>query len=63
MIANKSKAEKGFGARPLNRIILLEIENRIAEMIVNDEVSSGDEILISIENDKIECRRACLALN
>ena len=63
LIANKSKAEKGFGARPLNRIILLEIENRIAEMIVNDEVSSGDEILISIENDKIECRRACLALN
>ncbi len=61
-LAQKATETKGFGARPLNRLIQSLIENKIAEMIVNEKISSGDEVILILNNDSIECRKACLAL-
>ncbi|MBQ6751595.1 MAG: ATP-dependent Clp protease ATP-binding subunit [Bacteroidaceae bacterium] len=55
--ARKFIAEKGydkqFGARPLRRAIQQHLEDRISEMIVEEEVKAGDTILAELQNDKI----------
>lgn len=61
-LATISSKNKGFGARPLNRLITSEIENRIADMIVKNEIKTGDHLEIFINDNKIDFRRACLAL-
>lgn len=61
-LANKSLLEKGFGARSLNRIITSDIENRLAQMIVNDDLRAEEEITVSIINNSIALVRSCLAL-
>lgn len=61
-LAQKATETKGFGARPLNRLIQSLIENKIAEMIVNNLISSDDEVVLVLNNNSIECRKACLAL-
>ena len=50
--------ERGFGARPINRLIQTKIENVIADMIVKGEISSNERIIISAENDEIAILRA-----
>ncbi len=62
ILASEAADTHGFGARPLNRIILSKIENKIAEMIVSNKISTGEEIVVFIDNNTIECRKACLAL-
>ena len=52
-IANEAK-QKGFGARPINRIITSKIENQLAKMIVSCDISNDDEIIITHENDEIQ---------
>ena len=52
---------KGFGARPLNRIILSEIENKVADMIVKGDLKYGDSVVIAMVDDKITCLKECLA--
>lgn len=61
-LAHRAAESKGFGARPLTRLIQSLVENKIAEMIVNNQISSGSEIILVLNNDNIECRKACLAL-
>ncbi|NLK66395.1 MAG: AAA domain-containing protein [Campylobacteraceae bacterium] len=56
--AKKLIAEAGFdiefGARPLRRAMYELIEDEIAEMILKDEIKSGDEILIDAQNGEIK---------
>ena len=61
-IASKS-GSKGFGARALDRIVVCLIENPIADMMVNNEVSYGDTIKINIADDKVKFDKTCLLLN
>ena len=42
-----------FGARPLKRAIINEIENPLANQLLSNKFKSGDTIKISIVNDKI----------
>ncbi|KAI6372248.1 chaperone ATPase hsp78 [Pyricularia grisea] len=49
-------AEKGYdpkyGARPLNRLITVEIANRLADRIIRGEIKSGETALVRITEDK-----------
>ena len=60
-LAVKSKI-KGFGARPLNRMITNMIENELAEMMMRGELIYGDKVRVCIANDKIQCHKVILAL-
>ena len=55
--AQKFIAEKGydkqFGARPLRRAIQQHLEDRISEMIVEEEVKAGDTIFADLQDGKI----------
>ena len=55
--AQKFIAEKGydkqFGARPLRRAIQQHLEDRISEMIVEEEVAAGDTIFADLHEDKV----------
>ena len=55
--AQKFIAEKGYdkqyGARPLRRAIQQHLEDRISEMIVEEEVTAGDTILAELQDDKV----------
>ena len=42
-----------YGARPLKRVITREVENRIAEMLLRDEIKEGDNVTITVENEEI----------
>ncbi len=50
-------AEKGFdpqfGARPLNRLIQNSILNKLASMIISDEVTAGNTIIIDLKKDEL----------
>ena len=61
-IASIAVEEKGFGARPLNRLIVSEIENKIADMIVRHQILSGESLKIVIDNNSISLQRNCVAL-
>ena len=61
-LVNKSSENIGFGARPLNRLIVSEIENKIADMIVKEEIISGDKVRICIVDNTIVCIKVCLAI-
>ena len=52
-----SGMHRGFGARPMNRLICNKIENAIAEMIVSGEISRGDNIIIRLSNEEIKISR------
>ena len=58
----KANESQGFGARPLNRLIVSEIENKIADMIVKEEIISGDKVRICIVENAIVCIKVCLAI-
>ena len=44
--------DESFGARPIKRYIVSNIENLIANKIINDEIKYNSTILIDVENDK-----------
>lgn len=53
--------DKDFGARPLKRVIQNSIENILTDAIINEEIMSGDDILLTyddkikiIKNNKVE---------
>ncbi len=46
--------DKSYGARHLRRTITTMIENELSELILNGEIVSGQSILISARNGKIE---------
>ncbi|HBZ63883.1 MAG TPA: ATP-dependent Clp protease ATP-binding subunit ClpC, partial [Lachnospiraceae bacterium] len=45
--------DKDYGARPLRRTIQKEIEDALAQKIVDGEIHIGDEVRISIKNDSV----------
>ena len=45
-----------FGARPLRRAMYELVEDEIAEMILKDEIKSGDEIVIDADEQNIKIR-------
>lgn len=45
--------DKKYGARPLKRKIQDEIENRLAEDIINGRIKRGDKVFISTKNKQI----------
>ena len=55
--AKKFIAKAGFdivyGARPLRRALYELVEDKIADMILKDELESGDEITIDSDGEKI----------
>ncbi len=51
-IASKG-IDKAYGARPLRRTIQNELEDKLAEEILDGNIKSGDKAKISIKNDKI----------
>lgn len=59
--AQKFIAEKGydkqFGARPLRRAIQQNLEDRISEMIVEEEVSGGDVMIAELIDGSVVIRR------
>ena len=59
--AQKFIAEKGydkqFGARPLGRDIQQNLEDRISEMIVEEEVSGGDVMIAELIDGSVVIRR------
>lgn len=61
-LAKAAYESKGFGARPLGRLIVCEIENKVAEMIVSDQLKYGDSIVISVIDEKLSFEKNCLAL-
>ena len=42
-----------YGARPLKRLIQREIENKLSELIIGNELESGQDVEVSINNDKL----------
>ena len=54
-IANKNTDFEN-GARPLKRIITKEIENAIANEILEGNIDKTDSILLSVENDKLKIK-------
>jgi ATP-dependent Clp protease ATP-binding subunit ClpC len=42
-----------YGARPLKRLIQREIENKLSELIIGNELESGQDVEVSIDNAKL----------
>ena len=61
-LASEAMSRTGYGARGLARLIVTKIENRIADMIVQNEINHGDSILVTCENDEIVHKKDLLAL-
>ncbi len=55
-------ADKGYdpvyGARPLKRVIQRELQNQLAELILQGEIADGDRIMVSRGKDGLEIRAA-----
>ncbi len=55
--ALKYLVEKGydseFGARPLRRVIEHEIEDKLAELLLNNELKPTDNVVVDVENNEI----------
>ena len=56
--AKKFIVEKGtdkkYGARPLRRALQNELEDKLAEAILNGEVKSGEEVIVHISNKELK---------
>jgi ATP-dependent Clp protease ATP-binding subunit ClpC len=60
--ARRLLAERGYdpslGARPLRRLIETEIENKIADMIIQGTLKDGEEVLVEIKDGEITVKKA-----
>ena len=58
--ALKFLVEKGydieFGARPLRRVIEHEIEDKLAELLLSNDLKSTDNVIVDVENDEIKLK-------
>ncbi len=59
----KLDKEKGYGARPLKRAVINNVEIPITNMIIEGKAKKGDEIIVDIIDDKIQitCSKNTLA--
>jgi len=59
--AKQYLAENGFdpvyGARPLKRFIQRQLETKLAKSIISGEISEGDHILITLENNSLHFKK------
>ena len=62
LLAKKAIKSKGFGARPINRLIQSELENKIAEMMISGELIVGEKLNIFVSDGRISFEKTCLAL-
>ena len=50
-------AKKGYdpkyGARPMRRIILKEVESKLSHMLIANELTAGDSVKVKYENDEV----------
>lgn len=46
--------DKKYGARPLRRALQNELEDKLAEVILNGEVKSGEEVVVHISNKELK---------
>ena len=46
--------DKKYGARPLRRAIQNELEDKLAEAILDGEVKAGDEVVVHISNKEVK---------
>jgi ATP-dependent Clp protease ATP-binding subunit ClpC len=53
--------DPAFGARPLRRVIQNEIEDRLSESLLQEQFTSGDTIVIDVEDGKLQFHGAGLA--
>ena len=58
LLAEEGKS-KGFGARPMLRLISQRLESPLSDMIVSGEIAAGDHVSVTIENDKLTLKRIC----
>lgn len=50
--------EPAYGARPLKRVIMHDIENPLSKMLLKGDFASGDTILIDVKDDELEFKKA-----
>lgn len=43
-----------YGARPLKRAIYEIVEDKLADLILSDEINSGSSVLFDVENDEVK---------
>ncbi len=46
--------DKKYGARPLRRALQNELEDKLAEAILNGDVKAGEEVVVHISNKKVK---------
>lgn len=55
--------EKGFdpknGARPVNRILQTEIEDRLTDLILDETIKAGDTISFTVKNGEVKALVTC----
>ena len=49
-----AETDKKYGARPLRRALQNELEDKLAEAILNGEVKSGEEVVVHISNKELK---------
>ena len=58
--ALKYLVEKGydqeFGARPLRRVIEHEIEDKLAELILENDLKPTDSVIVDVENNELKLK-------
>lgn len=42
-----------FGARPLNRVIVAEVENRLADLVLSGKLVDGDNITLDEKDGQL----------
>ena len=50
----KQSYSKTYGARPIRRAITSFLENPLSEKIIDGEISSGDSVIATLENEKVK---------
>jgi ATP-dependent Clp protease ATP-binding subunit ClpC len=61
-LAEKSQNSRGFGARPLTRLITTAIENKLADILLCDQQSTDIKIRVSISDGDLVVERIVPAL-
>ena len=46
--------DKKYGARPLRRALQNELEDKLAEAILDGDVKSGDEVIVHMSNKEVK---------
>ena len=57
LLIAKEGFDEDFGARPLKRAIYDMIEDKLSDMILNDELKSDESILIDAKADELEIKK------